>query len=34
MEAKEEIKELRSEWYSLAVELDIDYATRKVRMYP
>ncbi len=30
VEAKEEIKELRSEWYSLAIELDIDYATRKV----
>ena len=28
---KEVIKEIRSDWYSLAIELDIDYATRKVR---
>ncbi|XP_064407428.1 protein phosphatase 1 regulatory subunit 12A-like [Halichondria panicea] len=26
---KEVIKEIRSDWYSLAIELDIDYATRK-----
>ncbi|XP_064403143.1 uncharacterized protein LOC135348759 isoform X2 [Halichondria panicea] len=26
---KEVIKEVRSDWYSLAIELDIDYATRK-----
>ena len=29
---KEAIKEIRFDWYSLAVELDIDYATRKVRL--
>ena len=30
-DVKEVIKEIRSDWYSLAIELDIDYATRKVR---
>ncbi len=29
---KEAIKEIRFDWYSLAIELDIDYATRKVRL--
>ncbi len=29
-DVKEVIKEIRSDWYSLAIELDIDYATRKV----
>ncbi|XP_064399632.1 uncharacterized protein LOC135345989 isoform X2 [Halichondria panicea] len=28
-DVKEGIKEIRSDWYSLAIELDIDYATRK-----
>ncbi|XP_064384149.1 uncharacterized protein LOC135333169 [Halichondria panicea] len=28
-DVKEVIKEIRSDWYSLAIELDIDYATRK-----
>ncbi len=31
-DVKEEIKEIRSDWYSLAIELDIDYDTRKVRL--
>ena len=30
-DVKELIKEIRSDWYSLAKELDIDYATRNVR---
>ncbi len=32
-DVKEVIKEIRSDWYSLAIELDIDYDTRKVRDY-
>ncbi|XP_064407413.1 uncharacterized protein LOC135352129 isoform X6 [Halichondria panicea] len=28
-DVKEVIKKIRSDWYSLAIELDIDYATRK-----
>ncbi len=28
---KEAIQELSSDWYSLAIELDIKYGTRKVR---
>ena len=30
-DVKEVIKEIRSDWYSLAIELDIDYATGKLR---
>ena len=30
-EIRHAIKDVRSEWYSLAVELDIEYGTRKVR---
>ena len=33
-DVKEVIKEIRSDWYSLAIELDIDYDTRKVRLLP
>ena len=25
-------KDVRSDWYSLAIELDMDYGTRKVRL--
>ncbi len=31
-DVKEEVKEIHSDWYSLAIELDIDYATRKVKL--
>ena len=30
-EVRQATKELRSEWYSLAIEVGIDYGTRKVR---
>ena len=26
-------KDVRSDWYSLAIELDMDYGTRKVRLF-
>ena len=31
-EVKEAIKELQSEWYSIAVELEISHSVRKVGM--
>ena len=31
-EVKEAIKELQSEWYSMAVELEISHSVRKVGM--
>ncbi len=31
-DVKEAIKEIHSQWYSLAIELDIGYETRKVRL--
>ena len=29
---KQATKDVRSDWYSLAIQLDIDYGTRKVRL--
>ena len=31
-DVRQATKEVRSDWYSLAIELDIDYGTRKVRV--
>ena len=32
-EMRHAIKDVCADWYSLAIELDIDYGTRKVRVF-